>query len=160
MSLSSLITDLKAKLLGSDKPKPLAKIAPVFDTEYMPDLEAGEGEFYRRLKQRQSALELHTRNTNCDVEKADNSIICGEVAIDVNGYEKCKIIENYVSFMDVINYFSTPINERERQELPFSIRDSILPLPSEQLTSSHIAIDMTDEDFIDLPLHLCRSNIL
>jgi hypothetical protein len=155
MSLSSLITDLKAKLLGSDKPKPLAKIAPVFDTEYMPDLEAGEGEFYRRLKQRQSALELHTRNTNCDVEKADNSIICGEVAIDVNGYEKCKIIENYVSFMDVVNYFSTPITERG--ELPF-IMDDIIPYSEPHTSSSHIAIDMND--YTEPPLHLCSSNIL
>jgi hypothetical protein len=159
MSLSSLITDLKSKFFGSDKPKPLAKIAPVYDTEYMPDLEAGEGgKFNKRLQQRQLALELHSRTTNCDLEKADNTIICGEVAIDVNGYEKCKIIENYVSFMDVINYFSTPITEREINDLPFTIRDSILS--PEARASSHIAIDMPDEDFIDLPLHLCRSNIM
>lgn len=158
MSLSSLITDIKSKVFGSNKPTPIAKITPLFDTENAPDLEAGEGGFYRRLEARQSALELYSKPLNCDVEKADTSIICGEVAIDINGYEKCKIIENYVSFMDVINYFSIPIAERGNDSLPYVISD--ITRQSEMLSSSHTSIEIKDDDFIDVPLHLCSSNIL
>jgi hypothetical protein len=161
MSLSSLITDIKTKIFGDDKPK-IAKITPIFDTEfipaaeYMPDLEAGEGgAFYKRLRQREAALELHSKPKNSDLEKGNRSIICGEVAIDFNGYEKCRIIENYVSFMDVVNYFSTPITERG--ELPF-IMDDIIPYSEPHTSSSHIAIDMND--YTEPPLHLCSSNIL
>jgi hypothetical protein len=88
---------------------------------------------------------------NCDLEKADKTIICSEVAIDVNGYEKCKIIENYVSFMDILNYLSTPIPDRD--EFPFIMEDII---PSSEPPVS--AIDTND--YTDLPLHLCSSNIL
>lgn len=158
MSLSSLITEIKSKVFGSNKPTPIAKITPVFDNEYTPDLEAGEGGFYKRLKERQSALELYSRPLNRDLEKADTSIICGEVSIDINGYEKCKIIENYVSFMDVINYFSIPITERGTDSLPYVIDDT--NKKSELPRQSHTAIPITDDDFIDVPLHLCSSNIL
>jgi hypothetical protein len=88
------------------------------------------------------------------LEKADRTIICSEVAIDVNGYEKCKIIENYVSFMDILNYLSTPISERN--EFPFIMDDSIPS--SEPHVSTHIASDIND--YTDLPLHLCSSHIL
>jgi hypothetical protein len=157
MSITTFITDIKAKFFGSNKPKPtIAKITPIFDTEYMPDLEAGEGgSFYKRLRQRDAALELYSKTMNCDLEKADRTIICSEVAIDVNnGYEKCKIIENYVSFMDILNYLSTPITERG--EFPFIMDDKIPS--SEPGVSSFIDSDIND--YTDLPLHLCSRNIL
>jgi hypothetical protein len=162
MSISSLISDIKTKIFGSDKPK-LEKIHPKIDNEfipnceYMPDLEAGEGGFYRRLKQRQMDLELYSKPKNWDPEKCDKSIICGEVVLDVNGYENCKIIENYMSFMDVVNYFATPVDQRSSQNLPLSMEGIILPAESRSI--SHIVID-TQEEYPDVPLHLCRSNIL
>ena len=162
MSISSLITDLKTKLFGADKPQ-IAKIMPKIDnefmsnSEFMPDLEAGEGGFYRRLKQRQTDLELYSKPKNWDPEKCDKSIICGEVVVDVNGYERCKIIENYMSFMDVLNYLATPVEERSSQDLPLTMEGILLP--HEPRNISHIVIDMQD-DYTDIPLHLCRSNIL
>jgi hypothetical protein len=153
MSITTFIADIKEKFFGSTKPNPtIAKITPIFDTEYIPDLEAGEGgAFYKRLRQREAALEFYSKTMNCDLEKADKTIICSEVAIDVNGYEKCKIIENYVSFMDILNYLSTPIPDRD--EFPFIMEDII---PSSEPPVS--AIDTND--YTDLPLHLCSSNIL
>ena len=62
MSLSSLIDDLKIKLLGFNKKKPLEKITPIFDVEHIPDLEAGDGKIYKRLKERQAALELYSKH--------------------------------------------------------------------------------------------------
>jgi hypothetical protein len=156
MSITTIITYIEDKFFGSTKPKPtIAEITPIFDTEYIPDLETGEeGGFYKRLRQREAALELYSKTINCDLEKADRTIICSEVAIDVNGYEKCKIIENYVSFMDILNYLSTPISERN--EFPFIMDDSIPS--SEPHVSTHIASDIND--YTDLPLHLCSSHIL
>ena len=106
MSISSLFSDIKSKVFGSKNPTPIAKITPIIDTEYTPDLEAGEGGFYKRIKVRQVTLEFISKPLNHDVEKGDTSIICGEVSLDINGYEKCKIIENYVSFMDVVSLFN------------------------------------------------------
>jgi len=160
MSISSLFSDIKFKVFGFNKPTPMAKITPIMDTEYTPDLEAGEGGFYKRIKERQSALEFSSKPLNHDVEKGDTSIICGEVAVDINGYEKCKIIENYVSFMDVVSYFATPIAERGILSLPCTM-DDLVKTVSESNQHSHIAIDIISEnDFIEVPLHLCSSNIL
>jgi len=143
MSLLSLISDIKTKVFGLKKQKTTEKNTPIFDNEYIPDLEAGEGGFYKRLKERQASLELYSKPLNWDIEKADRSIICGEVVIDINGFEKCEIIENYVSFMDVVNYFSTPINERENYNLPYLIDDMV---KQENLNRpSHISIDINDD---------------
>lgn len=158
MSISSLFSDIKTKVFGSNKPTPLAKITPLFDNEYTPDLEAGEGEFYRRLEARQSALDLYSKPLNCDVEKADTSIISGEVSIDINGYQDCKIIENYVSFMEIINYFGTPFSERNPRDLPFVV-DDIQDKKTNTRESFHILMDLPDDKAIDIPLHLSTSNI-
>ena len=58
MSLSFLISDLKTKIFGQTKQK-LSKNIPKINNEYIPGLEAGEGGFNRRLKQRQLELELY-----------------------------------------------------------------------------------------------------
>lgn len=102
MSLLSLISEIKTKVFGSNQPIPLAKNTPIIATEHMQDLEAGEGGFNIQINERESKLEFSSKPTNCDTEKGETSIICGKVAIDIhiNGYEKCKIIENYVSFME------------------------------------------------------------
>lgn len=41
MSISSIFTDIKTKVFGSNKPTPMPKITPIMNTEYTPDLEAG-----------------------------------------------------------------------------------------------------------------------
>lgn len=153
MSISSLFTDIKTKVFGSNQPVILAKITPIIDTEYTPDLEAGEGGFYKRIKERQMALELSSKPLNCDIEKGDNSIIYGEVEININGYEKSKIIENYVSFMDVVSYFATPIAERGILSLSYTM-DDIIKTVSETNKQSYIANDIIDDDFIEIPIHL------
>ena len=158
MSLASLIKEFKTKIFGEDKPK-IAKIAPKMDNEYIPDLEAGEGGFYRRLKQRQQELELYSKPKDWDLEKSCSSTMSEEVIMDINGYEKCKIIENYIAFIDIINYFAAPIAEREIMDLPFANDDTLHPT-KHRLSSSHIAIDVIKDDLIDTPLNLCVSNIL
>jgi hypothetical protein len=154
MSVSSLISDLKTKIFGQPKQK-LSKNIPKINNEYIPELEACEGGFNRRLKQRQLELELYSIPKDWDPEKCDESIICGEVIIDINGYEKCKIIENYTSFMENINYFVTPISERETIWLPFTIDDTL-----DQSEYSLSCSQIYSDDNIDTPLNLCVSSVL
>lgn len=125
MSVTSLITDLNTNVFGVDKPK-VAKIISkigdefMYNLEFIPDLEAGEGGFYRKLKQ----IELYSKPKNWDPEKCDKSIIYEELFVDVNRYDKCKIIENYKSFMiDVINYFATPDNQKKQQSSTFEYEE-------------------------------------
>ena len=37
---------------------------------------------------------------------------CGDVIINIQAFEKCRILENYDSFMEAITYLSTPIKDR------------------------------------------------
>ena len=152
MSITSLITDIKTKIFGSDKLK-LAKIMPKFDDEYTPDLEAGEGGFYRRINERQMALESYPKSTNWDSEKSDSAIICGEISIDIDEYEKYRVIEDYVPFTDFINYFSKTSPQREPLSLPFFIEDKVI-CSEHELASRHTIIDMTSSDWTDVPLNL------
>jgi len=59
--------------------------------------------------------------------------------------------------MDVVSYFATPISERGILNLPYTNDDVV----KESNRQSHTAIDIiSDDDFIEVPLHLCSSNIL
>lgn len=156
MSVASFISDIKSKFFGSNKEPVCEKITPIFD-EYLPDLEAGEGEFYRRLKARQSAFDKPDQQLY-DLENGDKTIISSEVSIDFNGYQKCKIIENYVSFMDVINYLGTSMPERDNNVLPFIVQDGINTNGQQKLF--HILMDLPEDKSIETPLHLCSSNIM
>ena len=147
MSVASFITNIKSKFFGSNKEPISEKNTPIFD-EYLPDLEAGEGEFYRRLKARQNAFDMPAQQLY-DLENGDKTIISSEVSIDVNGYSKCKIIENYVSFMDVINYFGTPISERDNHVLPFVIDYGINN--NAQQNTFNILLDLPEDKSIELP---------
>ncbi len=149
MSLVSLITDFKTKIFGTDKPK-IAKFTPKIDNEFVPDLEAGEGGFYRRLKQRQQELELYSKPKDWDLEKCNKSIICGEVAIDIHAYEKCKIIENYISFIDSIGCFTSNIFRAEAEDLQHN----------EYNLSNHIVIDILSNNSIDISENFYNSNIM
>ena len=160
MSITSLMTDIKTKIFGFDSDKPrLAKIMPKFDDEYIPDLEVGEGGFYRRIKERQMALESYSKSknwdksTNWDPEKSDKAIICGEISVDIDGYEKCRVIEDYVSFTDFINYFSKTSSQREPLTLPFFVEEKVI-CSDQELAPSHITIDMTSNEFDGVSLNL------
>ena len=75
--------------------------------EYEPDLEAGEGYYYKKLRTELEVntfelnnlleLDLITLNLNAlyDLEMGDKRII----------YEDALIEENYISFTNIINYF-------------------------------------------------------
>jgi len=145
MSLLSLISYIKTMIFGSDKPTTLTKITPVFETENISDIEEGN-KFYKRLKERQAALDIHKIPLNCNLEKNDESIICGNITFDMNDYEECKIIENYVSFMNIINYFETPIAERDSNDIQQVIDELTLSM------SSHTTIKIKDNDFINVSL--------
>ena len=145
MSLLSLISYIKTMIFGSDdKPNTLTKITPVFETENISDIEEGNNKFYKRLKERQAALEIPL---NCNLEKIDESIICGNITFDVNDYEECKIIENYVSFMNIINYFETPIAERDSNDIQQIIDELTL-----SMSSSNTTIKIKDNDVINVSL--------
>lgn len=52
---------------------------------------------------------------NPDLELGFGPIVemnCGEVIVDMNAFEKCKIYENYISFMESISYLATPFKDR------------------------------------------------
>ena len=81
-------------------------MTPILD-EYEPDLEAGEGYYYKKLRTELEVntfelnnlleLDLITLNFNAlyDLEMGDKRII----------YEDALIEENYISFTNIINYF-------------------------------------------------------
>lgn len=105
MSITSFILDIKTRLFGLNKPKSLT---PTLD-EYVPDLEIGEGGFYRRIITHQSAYEIDYDShyeLYYDLEIGDKSIVYDDYIIDINLLEQTKNIEKHVSFMDIVNYFN------------------------------------------------------
>jgi hypothetical protein len=46
---------------------------------------------------------------------------CEDIIIDLQGYENCKILENYVSFMDTINYLSKEVKSRKKIDFCISL---------------------------------------
>ena len=92
MSIITFISNIRSSFFKSDK------MTSILD-EYEPDLdlEAGEGFYYKKLR---TELELDTIeelnfNALYDLEMGDKRII----------YEDFLIEENYISLMNVINYF-------------------------------------------------------
>ena len=107
MSLLSIISDIKSKIFGSNnKRKNIRIITPIFDDEYVVDLEAGEGLFYKRLMARQQALDPDSK-IYYDLEKGDKSVIIIErdTPIDIDIGQKSEFIEKYLTYNDVIHYF-------------------------------------------------------
>ena len=116
MSVIKFISNIKSKLFEKNEEPSFIKISSILD-EYEPDLEAGEGYYYKKLitaLQITDALELiddlevrdtlkFVSNTQLyDLEMGDKSIIYEEVV-----FEECNII-NYLSFNtlgNIINYF-------------------------------------------------------
>jgi len=90
MSVITFISNIRSSIFKSNK------MTSILD-EYEPDLEAGEGFYYKKLR---TELELDTIeelnfNALYDLEMGDKRII----------YEDFLIEENYISLMNIINYF-------------------------------------------------------
>ena len=151
MSLLTLFSDLKTKLFGNSKVKSHSFL----------ELENGLGQ---KINDKQSYIEMKSSQ---DLENENNELcekfiifeevaLCGDVAIDIIGFEKCQIIENYVSFMELINYLSSPIKDRETYNY-----NEILKVYSgnkfilDKHKSLFIIIEYLDDTF-----HLCKSNIM
>jgi|688.fasta_scaffold543372_2 hypothetical protein len=152
MSIASLISDIKSKIFGTDKQK-LEKIYPKFDNEFIPDLEAGEGGFNRRLRQRQLDLDLYSKPKNWDPEKCEKLITCEK---GVNAYENSEILENYMSFIDVVNYFV--IHKKQRSSSVGFISE-IISSYEEQL-SVNLGIEIIKDEPIDMQSYLCSDNVI
>lgn len=129
MSFTSLISDIKSRLFGlKNKEHTLTTITPIID-DIGSNLDKLESGLYKRTNKNPPTFEtIISTSANStitynlyDLERGDKKIISGEVVIDINGYEQCKIIENYVSIMYYINYIE------------------------ERLNAEHIAIDISTE---------------
>ena len=88
MSIVSFISDIKSMIFGpNNKSQNIGKITPIFNNEYVEDLEAGEGLFYKRLIARQQALDQDSR-LYYDLEVGDKSVIIVEKDTPINIEEK------------------------------------------------------------------------
>lgn len=157
MYFTSIITDIKTTLFGCNKPsndkskRKIYKITPKFEDEYMPELEACEGQFYKRLKKQQMDLELYSKSKLLDIENINDEIICGELIIDIQEYDNYKIIENYVT---IINYIDSQNSEKIPKDLPLIPSNMIGPY------NPCLSSDISGNYFIDTPLNLSSNNIV
>ena len=126
MSILSLISDIKSNIFVSNKQSPNVNNTPILNNEYIPDLESGEGVFYKRLNEPKIELDLYSKKLNFYLEKEEKNI----------------------SFMDIINYFRTPITKQDIPILPYTI-DDVIVSDSKSDSSSNIIID----DFQEIPLN-------
>jgi hypothetical protein len=78
---------------------------------------------------------------------------CGDVIINMDSYENCKIFENYVSFMETINYLSCPIKDRGNPNMSLFNENK----NTDNNTNKTIIV-IEDEAFIDIPLYVCQKS--
>lgn len=115
MSLFEGIITIASQLFCSNEPHVIGKITPKMELE---DLELGNVS--------KKMVDMHKTNIyvdcefksilqNPDLELGFGPIVeinCGDVIVDMNAFEKCKIYDNYASFMESISYLATPFKER------------------------------------------------
>lgn len=83
-----------------------------------------------------------------------------EILIDIQGINQCNVIENYVSFMDSINYLLSPKNYEieTNTSLPFSFEEEMTKSKkynTDIQSDSDVYIDsLNDNCTIDIPLHM------
>ena len=69
--------------------------------------------YKNEIKRSYSNLELLSLNTQqVNTQQVNTSLKEEDNIISTYGLENCAILENYVSFMETINYLSIPITER------------------------------------------------
>ena len=145
MSLISFISDIKSKIFGSNnKRQIIGKVTPIFNNEYVPDLEAGEGLFYKRLMARQQALDPDTR-LYYDLEVGDKSVIIIEREPHTNIGERRQFIEKYLTYVDVIHYFGWKNGEEDENYQAYSLS----ALRSCSKTHKKIPVEHIDFDILD-----------
>jgi len=87
------------------------------------------------------------------------------VFIDVQGMSQCNIVENYVSFMDAINYLSSPKNVRietnknilfsfEEEMTKYKNNNDITIICNDDVQTDVYMDSLNDQYAIDIPLHL------
>jgi len=84
---------------------------------------------------------------------------CGDVIINIQAFEQCRILENYVSFMEAITYLSMPIKDRFGMNMHlsfiFEIDEDVLPrYKNINDSQNYTCIGVNDNYVIDIPLHL------
>jgi hypothetical protein len=85
---------------------------------------------------------------------------CGDVIINIHAFEQCRIIENYVSFMEAITYLSMPIKDRIGMNMHlsfiFEADEDVLPrYKNNNESHNYNRMNMADDNHvIDIPLHL------
>lgn len=152
MSISSLLFDIKSKIFKSESNS--------VSNDYVPDLEAGEGGFYKRLKARQVAFELASTPYAHNLADINSS---EELDINIDIYDQPKIIENFAVFLDVVNYFVIKRNKKDYKyktyDLPFVISDIHESLKNEnelqrnenrKYSTDHVEIEILDDENVEL----------
>ena len=144
-----ILSTINEGFFQENKKNKLAKIAPKLDIELSdskkilvkpkyPDLELGLG----------SIIQAKYRDR--------------DVVITKNGLDDCKILENYLSFMEIINYLSTPIKDRNVLDTYLSFMydeenenegddDNQFPKYKKDIEDNNL---WHDRYIIDIPLHL------
>lgn len=77
---------------------------------------------------------------NPDLELGFGPIVeisCNDIIVDMNAFEKCKIYENYTSFIDSIIYLATPFKDRS----PVFFKD-VYPSWNRQLVNNEFHVVM------------------
>ena len=125
------------------------------------------GKFFKQKKNKipvvTSILDLELDNIYPDLELGFGPVIeenCGDVIINIHAFEKYRILENYVSFMEAITYLSMPIKDRIGMNMQlsfiFEMDESELPIYRNNNDSqNYTCINMANDNYvIDIPLHL------
>lgn len=140
MSISSLLFDIKSKIFKSESNS--------VSNDYVPDLEAGEGGFYKRLKARQVAFELASTPYGDNLEDKNSS---EELDINIDIYDQPKIIENFTVLLDVVTYFGINLykknNKYKKYDLPFvisDIRHNSVKMENHKSLTDHVVIEILE----------------
>jgi len=110
------ITVIVSELFSSDEEPKNKKIYPKVDID---DVELGN--ISRKViemhkKEHYAYCEFKNIIQNPDLELGFGPIVefsRSDIIVDMNAFEKCGIYENYISFMESINYLVAPFKDRE-----------------------------------------------
>jgi hypothetical protein len=146
MSFQSFVSKISGKFFGQKKNKNQC-VSPIMDPE---------------LGNIKHCIQVSSECIYPDLEMGFGPIIeanCGDVIINIQAFEQCRILENYVSFMEAINYLSTPIKDRVGMNMHlsfiFEADEDVLPRYKNNNESHNYNLNMVDDSYaIDIPLHL------
>lgn len=157
MNITSLLKNFEMSLFSFKKEvlPVIAKIAPKPDES---DLEPGN--YYKIKKVRYDLLDANELDIDLESGKFYNHITSDEKEVCINNLNKCKIIENYVSFMEIVSYLATPIKDRVTINGLFELSNVFSDVQTnEGRQSNSDTNDIIDDNSVDIPLHLSRSSM-